>query len=263
MRVLRNWALLVVGVLAFAAPVTSANAQQPIIELKPRFDVTIGKPMRKLDARRAALSGQIRQVQSSDEEPAQIAGGSLWLPRGLAFDQERASVCRRSWYGLPGVDSCPDDSILGRPDWGRAFDAATAEVDGFTEADYAYVNGEAGRIWAFMVIYNPALVQEPVRIEVRKLRGERWSYRLDFRLPQVLMVIGGVPTNLRSFDVEIDGIERAPGFLTLDRRCPKRGHFAYRASLTFLHSDGTTSKVGRRSRLRCHGGAMRTQPLHT
>jgi hypothetical protein len=254
MRVLRNWVVLglVVGVSAPAVTAASVSAQQPTIELKPRFNVTIGASVRKGDARRAALSGRIRQVQPSGPEPAQIAGGSLWLPRGLAFDPGKAAVCRRSFF-VPDIEPCPDDSILGKPSWARAFDAVAAEVDDFTEADYVFVNGGAGRIWAFMTIYNPALVQEPVPVDVRALRGKRWSYRLDFKLPKVLMIIGGIPTNLRSFDVELDGVEQAPGYLTLNRRCPKRGHFAYRASLTFLHNDGTTSEASRRARLRCRG----------
>lgn len=253
MRVLLKWVALlsVTGVLTPVLDATPAFGQQPPIELKPRFELAIGKSARKADTRRAALSGRIRQVQPGALEPARVTGGSLWLPRGLAFNFGKAPVCRRSFTHPPGELCAADDSIVGRPpSSGRAFDE-TDEVDGFTDADYVYVNGGAGQMWAFTVIYNPALVQEPVPIKVRKPRGTRWSHRLDFRIPQILQVVGGIPISLRSFDVEIDGIELAPGYLTIARHCPKRGHFAYRASLTFLHDDGTVSEAARRGALTC------------
>jgi hypothetical protein len=75
------------------------------------------------------------------------------------------------------------------------------------------------------------------------------------------VVIGG-------FSVVVNGYLRAtedsdllvPGRGLVDAR-PWRD--ARRWAAATLHNDGTTSKVGRRSRLWCHGGAMRTPPLHT
>lgn len=254
MRVLRKWVALAVlaGVLLPAVSAAPAVGQLPTIELKPRLDLTIGKPKRNFNPRFAALVGRIRHVQSWSPDPSQIISGSLWLPRGLALNPGAIPDCSRRSRLYPGIEGCPDDSIVGQPRYGVAF---TDIDDQFTDPDSVFVNGGPGRIWAFMTIYDPALVQELVAIEVHGLRGKKWSYRLDFRIPKVLMVVAGVPISLRSFDLELDGIERAPGYLTLNRRCPRRGHFAYRASLTFLHNDGTTSEASRRSQLRCRGRA--------
>lgn len=259
MRVLRKWAApgLYTCVLSLAVLVAPAAGQQPPIELEPSFTLTIGKHDAKLDARRVALSGRIGHLQPEGSEPAQVIGGSLWLPRGLELRGGKFPTCPGETLRRDrSIDSCPRRSIVGKPSKGIAFDHAGASfVDGFGHADYEFVNGGARRIWAFMTIYLPALVQEPVAIDVHELRGRRWSYRLDFKIPQVLIIVAGVPVSLFSFDFDFDGIERAPGYLTLDRRCPKRGHFAYRASLTFLHNDGATSEASRRDQLRCRGRA--------
>lgn len=240
------------GAVLLAASAVPANSQQPTSEIDPSFFLQIGKHVAKLDARRVALSGRIGRGPSSLTEAAQITGGSLWLPRGIALNPRRVPICGLGAFRLyPGIEGCPDGSIVGKATSGTAF----AEVDGFTDADYVFVNTGPERILAFTTVYNPAIVQEKVALEIHRLRGKKWSYRLDFRLSKFLMVIAGVPVSLRSFDIELDGIERAPGYLTLDRRCPKRGRFAYRASLTFLHNDGTASEVSRRSRLRCRGRA--------
>ncbi len=252
MRVLHKGVLLsCCGTLLLAASAVPANGQQQTGGIEPSFTLQIGKRLAKLDAHRVALSGQIGRERSGDpEEAARITAGSLWLPRGIALSPRRVPICgplELRFY--VGIDGCPDGSILGEARSGTAF----AEVDGFTDADYVFVNTGPERILAFMTIYNPAIVQEKVALEIHKLRGKKWSYRLDFRFSKSLMVIAGVPVKLRSFDIELDGIERAPGYLTLDRRCPKRGHFAYRSSLTFLNHDGTTSESSRRARLKCWG----------
>lgn len=254
MRVLRKWAVVVLLTccgMPLAASEVPANAQQPTSGIEPSFTLQIGKRVAKLDARRVALSGKIGRKSSGDaEEAAKITGGSLWLPRGIALNPRRVPVCGPGALRLYiGLEGCPDGSIIGHVRSGTALD----EVDGFSDADYVFVNTGPEWILAFTTIYNPAIVQEKVALEIHKLRGRKWSYKLDFRLSRVLMVIAGVPVKLRSFDLELDGIERAPGYLTLDRRCPKRGHFAYRASLTFLHNDGATSESTRRAPLRCRG----------
>lgn len=236
--------------LVFALP---AAGQQSPSDIKPSFDLKIGKRVAKLDTRRVALRGRIGRGSSSAAEAAQITGGSLWLPRGIVLNARRVPICGPGAFWLYiGIEGCPEGSLVGKASSDTGFD----EVDGFTDPYYVFVNTGPEWILAFTTIYNPAIVQEKVGIEVHKLHGKRWSYRLDFRFSNALMVVAGVPVKLRSFDIELDGIERAPGYLTLDRRCPKRGHFAYRASLSFLHNDGTTSESARRGRLRCRGGAV-------
>jgi hypothetical protein len=260
MRVLRGWVApgLCACVLSLAA-VAPAAGQQPPIELKPSFTLKVGKHVAKLGARHVALSGSIGHVQPAGVKPAQIISGRLWLPRGLRlrggdFPTCSGEVMRRD----RNVDSCPRRSIVGRPSHGTFDHASASVVDGFGHAEYQFVNGGARRIWAFMTLYNPAIVQEPVAIDVRELRGRRWSYRLDFKIPQTLMVIAGVPVSLFSFDFDLDGIERAPGYITLKRRCPKRSRLSYRASLTFLNNnDGTTSELTKKGAFACHGERSR------
>ncbi len=239
---------------ALSLPVVApASGQQPPIELKPSFTLKIGKHVTKLDARSVALSGSIGHIQPDGSEPAQVIGGSLWLPRGITLRGGELPSCSAKVVSrYRSVDACPRGSIVGRPSHGIALDGASASiVDGFGHADYEFVNGGARRVWAFMTLYRPALVQEPVAIDLHRLRGRRWSYRLDFKIPQTLMIVAGVPVSLFSFDFDFDGIERAPGYITFDRRCPKRGHFAYRARLAFQHNDGTTSESSRRGPLVC------------
>jgi hypothetical protein len=246
---------VLVGVLLPAGSVAPANGQQPAIELKPRFELTIGKRVAKRDVRRVALSGQIGHVQSGGAGLSQITAGSMWLPRGFALHPGEIPACLPGMRLRPGIDGCPDGSMLGElRNPGDGYDGVTDIEDGFTDADYVFVNGGPRWIWAFMTIYKPALVQEPVAVAVHKLRGAKWSYRLDFRIPKVLLVIAWEQVSLRGFDLDLDGIEQAPGYLTLGRRCPKRGHFAYRASLTFQHHDNTTSEAHDRGSLKCRGG---------
>lgn len=41
-----------------------------------------------------------------------------------------------------------------------------------------FVNGGKRRIWAYTTFYHPALVSQPVAIEIKQLRRRRWAYEL-------------------------------------------------------------------------------------
>jgi len=241
-------ALLAAGLAAPAA------GQLPTVDVKPQFDLKLGKRVARTSARNATLTGSIGHTLAAySDKPSIVSGGSLLLPRGLTFHGGSFPTCgRRLMLDEFGVDRCSERSIVGRPkSTARAFDGASAVVDGFTDADYVFVNGGPRRIFAFTTIFAPAIVQEPVKFDLRKRQGRKWSYRVDFRFPEILRIVAGIPVVLRSVDVALDGIGQAPGYVTFDRRCPKRGYLVYRARLTFLHGDGTTTESGRRGRLIC------------
>ncbi len=228
---------------------------QPAIEVKPRFELALGERLTNADAFGAKLEGRIGHNLPGDaSELPIVVSGSLWLPRGLSFNGDEFPTCSSARLrSRDGVDGCPKRSIVGRPKaYGRADGVGSvAVVDAFTDASYVFLNGGERRIWAYTTFFNPALVREPIAVDVRKLRGRRWSYRVEFVLPAVMRVVAGVPITLRTFDLAIDGVALAPGYLTSSRRCPKRGHLAYRADFSFLHGDGATSEASQRGRLWC------------
>lgn len=246
--------LLMAVVVVGAGGAAPAGAQPPEVDLHPGLELTLAREAGKSGQRDARLSGWIDHRGTDGYEGPLVIGGSLTLPRGISFHGDAVPRCSAtSIRDEQGTASCPRRSIVGRgAGRGRAFDdAAIAVEDGFTDPDYEFVNGGRRRIWAVMTVYNPALFVEPMALELRRTGRAGSPYRIDFRIPAILRVIAGVPINVRTLDLMLDGIERAPGYLAFDGSCPKRHRLPYRASLTFEHGDGTISESSRRGRLAC------------
>jgi hypothetical protein len=263
MRVLRRSVGVGVGLAALllATPGIAAG-QQPAVDLAPSFRMVVGKHVEKLDARHAMLSGRFGVKPPDDgSEPPLLTGGSLLLPRGLSFHGGDFPICEPRRFRVEVSRECPEPTVVGAvspPAFAHRAAVALADSVEFSTAHYVFVNGGPRRISAHTTIYNPTLVRDWISFDISRLKAGRWSHRVTFRIPEILRVVAGVPVPWRSVAFEVDGLRRAPGYLTLGRRCPERGYLAYKASLTFIHNDNTVSEVARRARMRC---AVRpTQP---
>jgi hypothetical protein len=108
-------------------------------------------------------------------------------------------------------------------------------------------------MWAYTVIYNPALVKEPVAMRLRRVRSTRASYEMTFTVPETLRVVAGVPISAPlSFNFDVGGTKSAPRYLTWEGPCPRRGFVGYRLRLDLLHTYAQKTGSARdRGRIAC------------
>lgn len=177
-----------------------------------------------------------------------ITGGRVLLPRGIAYNGGSHPKCSGATLRSEGSEACPDGSIVGEgrtPSYADVVDGVTPRV--------LFVNAGARRIWAYTTLLSPAFLQEPVSIEVESLDPRRGSYALEFKVPDRLQVIAGVPSTMPSFVFRIGGKPYARDYLTSNGGCPKRGFRPYEVSLSYrFHPDGPAGEAVDRGRLACN-----------
>jgi hypothetical protein len=178
-----------------------------------------------------------------------LVGGRLLLPRGFVFNGARYPRCRlKVMRHDESVENCPKRSIMG-----QARGVAYVEPPFGSRPTFTVVNGGARRIWLFTTIYNPALVQRPVALNVKPLRGRKWAYELSFEMPEVLQIVAGVPIEVpptMGFSFGLKPYARE--FMAIDRGCPKRGFRRYAGSLSLQRFENrTVTTTDYRGRIAC------------
>jgi len=228
-----------------AIPLAPGLAQAP--EFEPSLKMVVGEPLEGFGGRAVKLEARLRFEASDGQDPPVVTAGRLLLPRGMAVNGRRYAKCSgRSMRESQSTAGCPEDSFMG-----RSGPSGIDDPDGVVKPRFEFVNGGARRLWAFGTIYNPALVQEPMAIDVHGRRTPRPSFKLSFDVPQVLRVVAGVPVSLTHWPLVIGGRSYAPGYLTFDGRCPRGRKLGFRASLTYLGAGGTPVEATRRVQAPC------------
>jgi hypothetical protein len=102
-----------------------------------------------------------------------------------------------------------------------------------------FVNGGATKLFAYTVLYNPALVKEPVILKIKKLSGSKWGYSTTFKVPETLQIVAGVPITLRSLNFKVGGTKGAPKLITTTG-C-KGGKHPFEVTTSYRYSDDSTA----------------------
>jgi hypothetical protein len=238
-----------------AAP---AAAQIPETTFKSQARIAPKKAGTPKKPRGIQLAGKMtfKTVTQGIEEPI-VTGGDILIAKGTQWNGGKYRRCsgalmRRS----QGVQRCPKGAIVG-----SGFGVAYADqVD--AAPDVVFVNGGKSTLWAFTTLYNPAIVQEPIRIKIKKRPG-KWAYKVSFRVPKVLQVVAGVPITLRSFNYKIGGKFKLPGQrkvtnasryaprLLATTRCPKSRRYLARTTAHYLYNTGQKGRSTHTSKIRC------------
>lgn len=245
---MRKLAVLPAALVAAAVVAAPAMAQVPVTEFKSTAKISPKKAGTKKHPRGVQLSGNLKfKTITPGIEPPIITGGDVLIAKGGVWGGGKYPKCSgAAMRKAQSTDVCPAKSIVGAGS-GVAF---ADQVD--AAPDVVFVNGGKSTLWAFTTLYNPALVQEPIEIKIKKQSG-KWAYKASFRVPKVLQVIGGVPVTLRDFSFKIGGKFKLPGtsktinaskyapLLLATTGCPKSKKYPYQATAHYLYNDDTTA----------------------
>jgi hypothetical protein len=243
---MRKLAVLPAALVAAAVVAAPAMAQVPETTFNSVSKITPKKAGTKKHPQGVKLSGRLEfKTVTQGVEPPIITGGDVLLPKGGTYNGGKYKTCSGAKMRKEQTtDICPKASIMGSGK-GVAF---ADNVD--AKPTVTFVNGGKSTLWAFTTLYNPALVQEPIAIKIKKLSGSKWAYRASFRVPKVLQVVAGVPITLRSFNYNIGGKSYAREFITTTS-CPKSKKYPYEATAFYLYNDGTTASKKYASTVPC------------
>ncbi len=246
---MRKLAVLPAALVAAAVVAAPAMAQVPETTFDTTAKVTPKKVGTKKNPKGIQLTGSMSfRTITPGVEPPIITGGDVLIPKGALWGGGKYPTCSGAkMRKAQGTDVCNPKSIVGAGS-GVAF---ADQVD--AAPDVVFVNGGANTLWAFTTLYNPAIVQEPIQVKIKKMTG-KWSYKASFRVPKVLQVIGGVPVTLREFNYKIGGKFKLPGrggktlnakkyapLLLASTSCPKSGKAEYKATAFYLYNTAQTA----------------------
>jgi hypothetical protein len=110
----------------------------------------------------------------------------LWFPQGSQYNWNKYPTCSVVILDRSGPSGCPTASIMGG---GNALGYADTTV---TRPTITVVNGGPTVVWFYIVLNNPARVQEPVPGYITRVHGE-FAYHLSTTIPENLRVVAGVP----------------------------------------------------------------------
>jgi hypothetical protein len=110
----------------------------------------------------------------------------LWFPQGSQYNWSKYPTCSVAVLDRGGPAACPQASIMGR---GSALGYADTTI---TRPTITVVNGGPNVVWFYVVLNNPARVEEPVPGHITAERGN-FAYHLTTTIPSNLRVVAGVP----------------------------------------------------------------------
>jgi hypothetical protein len=115
-----------------------------------------------------------------------ITNIDLWFPQGSHYNWNKFPTCSVAVLDRSGPSGCPPASIMGNGT-AQAFADTTPTTPTIT-----IVNGGPSVVWFYIVLNNPARVQEPVPGYITRVNGE-FAYHLSTMIPENLRVVAGVP----------------------------------------------------------------------
>ncbi len=242
---MRKLAVLPAALMAAAVAAAPAAAQKPETSFEAKATISPKKAGTKKNPQGVKLNGSLKfRTLTQGVEPPIITGGTVLIPKGGLYNGGKYKTCsaatmRRS----QSVDDCNKQSIMGKGS-GRAL---ADNVD--AAPDVVFVNGGKSTLWAFTTLYRPALVQEPIAINIKK-QGGKWAYKASFQVPKILQVVAGVPVSLQDFKFSIGGKKYAKDYLATTS-CPKSKKHPYEATASYLYNDGTTDTKTYKSTVAC------------
>jgi hypothetical protein len=202
-------ALLATAVAAVAVAAGPAAAQVPETMFTFKGAVSPKKAGTKANPQGVKLTGKLTfTTLTPGFEPPIITGSDIYLPKTGAWNGGKYTTCSLTVLKRKGPKGCPSKSLVG-----SAKGSANADnVD--AKPTITFVNGGKTKLYAYTVLYNPALVKEPVVLKIKKLSGSKWGYRTSFRVPESLQIVAGVPITLNYLNFKLGGTKAAPKLIT-------------------------------------------------
>ncbi len=239
---MRKLAVLPAALAVLGLAATPAMAQQkPETLFKSTAKVTPKKAGTKKNPQGVKISGSLEfeTVTQGVQQPI-ITGGKVFLPKYGKWNGGKYQKCsQRIMLRDESTENCPRKSIMGKGSGVAWADNVNARPT------VTFVNGGKSTLWAFTTLYNPALVQRPIKIAIKKISHPKWGYTATFKVPEVLQIVAGVPITLANFKYAVGGKSYAKDLITTTG-CPKSKKYPYQAEAFYRYvdlNDLTDSKI--------------------
>lgn len=174
----------IVGVLvgAIGAVAVASNAV-PSVTIKQAANLTAGSPSHPRGVR---LNVNFSFQGLPEAQQPIVTNLNMWFPRGSVFNGNHYPICSFARLSAGGPTTCPKGSIMGS---GLAIGYADTTI---TRPTITVVNGGASIVYFYIVLNNPARVQEPVVGHITRTHGD-YTYHLSATIPENLRIVAGVP----------------------------------------------------------------------
>ncbi len=230
---------VVAGVAVLGSP-AAVQAQENITDTPPNLTTFTAKA--SVTPNRAGtpknpqpvvvrMSGEV--VTEPGYEKPIFQGGYALFPRHGNYNGDDFPRCSREKLNRYGTDRCPKRSRIGS---GTAVAYADEVV---TRARIEIFNGGNKLALAYVTLYHPALVREPIPVRIQEFPSGKWKYKASVKVPMVLQIVAGIPIAAKSLELKI-GREN----LIESISCPKsrrwpyelRGYFSNGSDYTYRDS---------------------------
>lgn len=137
------------------------------------------------------VTAKVTVTTTGDVDHPIVQSGTIYFPKGGKYQGEKYTKCASSVLARSGPDGCPSKSLIGS---GKG--SANADT---VEAGPAVklVNGGKNLVLAYVTLQRPARVRAVIPAKLIPQSG-KWSYKVNFTVPQSLQVVAGIPITLNN-----------------------------------------------------------------
>ena len=219
-------ALTTAGILALPS-VAQEPPTEPITTFKVKSSVVPNKAGTPRNPQGVKIKASVSVTTTEGFEKPIFKSGYALFPRSGNWNGGRYPKCTKRILDRDGPKGCPKKSRIG-------FATGTVYADTvITRPRIEIFNGGAKLAFAYVTLYHPTLVQEPIPVHIKKLSHPKWKYKVSLKVPENLQIVAGVPIAARSLKGSV-----GRGNIIETTSCPKSRRWPYRAVGKF--SNGVT-----------------------
>ncbi|HEY6780951.1 MAG TPA: hypothetical protein VI111_08360 [Thermoleophilaceae bacterium] len=214
-------AVAVIAAAAFAVPAIAQELGPIDVKVKVKvIPNKVGTPKHPQPIK-VRLDAELIAEDLSFERPI-VDHGTVLLGKGGVWNGGKFPKCTAEILNRRGLDACPKGSIFGHG-------YATGYADTVrTTPKITVVNGGAKEAYGYVQLTNPARVNVAVVTKIKKRTG-KWSYQLDFKVPESLQIVAGVPISLTKLHLELGNKN-----ILASTYCPPDGRWKYESTSTLV-----------------------------
>jgi hypothetical protein len=214
--------MVVSGVVAALA--VGAIAQDGEVQTTFTVDAEVipNKAGTPKDPQGVKIKASARFFSPEGVDPPIVTHGYALFPRAGDYNPQLFPRCDKRTLDRDGPDYCPDGSQIG---------AARASAYADTIITYPKIeifNGGKKLAFAYVTLYQPALVQTALPARIEEIPRGIWKYKVSVKIPEVLQVVAGVPIAARSIKGWV-----GKGDLITTFACPKSRRWPYEVKTFF------------------------------
>jgi hypothetical protein len=225
--------LSIVGLLVLVAGALLAVVALAQTETQTTFtieaQVVPNKAGTPKDPQGVKIKASARFFTPEGVEKPIVTHGYALFPRAGDYNASLFPRCAKRTLDRLGPDGCPKDSRIG---------AARASAYADTIITYPKIeifNGGQKVAYAYVTLYQPALVQVALPARIQEIPRGMWKYKVSVRIPEVLQVVAGVPIGARSIKGWV-----GKGELITTTSCPKSRRWPYEVKTFFTEGQPYT-----------------------